>query len=49
MAEVIDRAREAGVILINAGANVLRIIPPLIFTKAEIDEMCAVLDRALEG
>ena len=49
VAEVIDRAREAGVILINAGANVLRIIPPLIFTKAEIDEMCAVLDRALEG
>ena len=47
VAPVIDRARELGVILINAGANVLRIIPPLCYTKENIDEMCAAIDKAL--
>lgn len=42
--DVIQKAIENGLLLINAGANVIRFLPPLIVSKREIDEMIAILD-----
>ncbi len=38
---------EHGVLLINSGANVLRVIPPLVVTKEHVDQMIAVLEEAI--
>ncbi len=46
-APVIAAAREKGLILISAGENVLRLAPPLIVTKAEIDTAVAILKEIL--
>lgn len=45
--EVIEKAMAQGLIVISAGGNVLRIVPPLIITKAHVDEMIAILDVCL--
>jgi len=44
---VIKRAIEKGLILINAGANIIRFVPPLVITKEDVDAMLAVLDECL--
>jgi acetylornithine/LysW-gamma-L-lysine aminotransferase len=45
---VILRAAEKGVLTLDAGRNVLRFLPPLVITKAQIDKVIAVLDLVLE-
>ena len=45
--EVIARAQEEGLLVISAGGNVLRIVPPLVITKEHVDEMIGKLDKAL--
>ena len=42
---VINKALEKGLILISAGTNIIRIVPPLIAEKEHIDEMCRILDE----
>ena len=37
--DVVKKALDNGLILITAGANVLRFLPPLVITEADIDEM----------
>ena len=44
--EVVDQAREAGLLLVPAGDNVARVLPPLIVSDAEIDEAARRLDAA---
>ncbi|OGR05288.1 MAG: acetylornithine aminotransferase, partial [Deltaproteobacteria bacterium RIFOXYD12_FULL_50_9] len=44
---IINRLFEKGVLLNFAGNSVLRCIPPLVVSKAEIDEFIAVLDKVL--
>ncbi len=46
--EIIDRALEEGLLLINAGQNVIRFLPSLVISKANIDEMADILDSCLE-
>jgi acetylornithine/N-succinyldiaminopimelate aminotransferase len=46
-ADVVVRARAAGLLLSVAGANVVRFVPPLIVGKPEIDEAVEILDRVL--
>lgn len=45
---VVSKALEAGLIIISAGTDVLRLLPPLVIQKEHIDEFaqkfCAVLD-----
>jgi acetylornithine/N-succinyldiaminopimelate aminotransferase len=48
MADLLDVCREEGLLALRSGANVLRIAPPLVITKKEIDEGVALLTRALE-
>ncbi len=45
--EVAQNALSEGLILITAGANVLRIIPPLIIEEKHVDEMIWKLDSVL--
>lgn len=44
---VINKALEAGLVIISAGSNVLRFVPPLVITEAHVDEMIAVLKDCL--
>lgn len=46
-AQVMAAARSAGLLVINAGETTLRIAPPLIITKEQIDEGVAVLANCL--
>lgn len=45
---VINKAMEKGLLLINAGTNVIRFIPPLIASKKDVDDMIAILDASLK-
>ncbi|MBP1754128.1 MAG: argD [Firmicutes bacterium] len=45
--DVIPKVMESGLILISAGANVIRFVPPLIIEKQHIDEMIQILDEVL--
>jgi acetylornithine/N-succinyldiaminopimelate aminotransferase len=47
VADTINAALENGLILINAGANILRFVPPLVITEADIDEMIGILERSI--
>ncbi len=44
---VITKAMEHGLILINAGSDILRFVPPLVITKDDIDEMISILDPVI--
>ena len=46
--EVVLKAMEQGLIVISAGGNVLRMVPPLIITKEHVDEMIDKLKLALQ-
>lgn len=48
VADTIKKAMEMGLILINAGTNVLRFIPPLVITKEDVDQMIGILRAALD-
>ena len=43
----IQKALENSLILINAGTNIIRFVPPLTITKENIDEMVSILDKVL--
>ena len=45
--EIITRALDKGLILINAGTNIIRFVPALIIQKSDIDEMVKILKEAI--
>ena len=45
--EVVDEARELGLLVLTAGPDVLRLLPPLVVTEPEVDEALEVLARVL--
>jgi LysW-gamma-L-lysine/LysW-L-ornithine aminotransferase len=45
---VIQRCAANGVLILDAGRNVLRFLPPLVITHTQIDTAIGVLDKALE-
>lgn len=45
--EIILKALDKGLILINAGTDIIRFVPPLIITKENVDEMITILDSCL--
>lgn len=49
VAPIIADCLENGLVLINAGANIIRFVPPLIITKEHVDEMIAKLDQAMQS
>ena len=46
--DIINRALEKGLILINAGTDIIRFVPPLVITKENVDEMLAILTECLD-
>ena len=46
--DVIERAIENGLLLINAGSDIIRFVPPLIISKENIDEMLDILESCIE-
>jgi acetylornithine/N-succinyldiaminopimelate aminotransferase len=44
---VVRAAREHGLIVISAGLNTLRFVPPLIITKQNVDEMIDILEKCV--
>ncbi len=44
---VINKALNRGLILISAGTNVIRFVPPLIIEKEHVDEMIGILNACL--
>lgn len=49
VSEVIGRALNRGLILINAGSDIIRFVPPLIITKEDVDDMIGILRSCLES
>lgn len=45
--EVITNAQKEGLLVISAGGNVLRMVPPLVIEKEHVDEMIIKLEKAL--
>ncbi len=46
--DIILKALSKGLILINAGTDVIRFVPPLVITKENVDEMTVILRSCLE-
>ena len=46
-AGVVDACRDAGLLVLTAGADVLRLLPPLVVSEDEIGEALAILEDAL--
>lgn len=50
--DIIKRAMDKGLVLINAGTDIIRFVPPLIIREEHVDEMTAILRaciREIEG
>ena len=45
--EIINKALDKGLILINAGTDIIRFVPPLVISKENVDEMIAILKECL--
>ena len=46
--DIISRALEKGLILINAGSNIIRFVPPLVISEGDVDEMIRILTECLD-
>ena len=47
VAPLVDKCREAGLLVLSAGEQVLRLAPPLIVGESECDRALAIIDTAL--
>lgn len=48
VAPYIEKAEQAGLLLVSAGSNVIRLLPPLTVTTEEIDQATAILSSILQ-
>ena len=46
---IVKKALEQGLVIISAGANTLRFIPPLVIEKEHVDEMIDILSSVIES
>lgn len=44
--EIVTRAMDNGLLIITAEGNVLRFVPPLVITKADVDQMIEILKKS---
>lgn len=49
VAPVINAALNKGLILINAGADIIRFLPPLVIEKKDVDDMIVILKEAIKS
>ena len=48
VADIINNCLANGLVLINAGTNILRFLPPLVITREDVDTMTDILRTALD-
>ena len=46
--DIIKKCMDKGLILINAGANIIRFVPPLVITEKDVDAMLEIFISSLE-
>ena len=46
---VIEQLRDEGLLTVGAAENIIRLLPPLVVTEAQIDEAVSVLDKVATG
>ena len=49
VSKYINSALENGMLIINAGNDIIRFLPPLIVNKEEIDKMIRILRTSIEA
>ena len=49
VSDIINNALDNGLVLINAGTQIIRFLPPLIITKNDVDKMIVILKEAIEN
>ena len=47
--DIINNALDNGLVLINAGTQIIRFLPPLIITRDDVDRMTVILKEAIEN
>jgi acetylornithine/N-succinyldiaminopimelate aminotransferase len=47
VSNIINKALEEGLVLISAGPDIIRFLPPLIITKEDVDTMCHILEKCI--
>ena len=47
--DIVSLAYKEGLLLLSAGANVVRFVPPLVIDKVTADEGFKILDKVLEN
>lgn len=45
---VINKTLKKGLILINAGTDIIRFVPPLVITKEDVDQMIGILTQSID-
>jgi acetylornithine/N-succinyldiaminopimelate aminotransferase len=45
--QVVNMGIDNGLLMLTAGENVLRLLPPLVIERCDIDKMCGILDKIL--
>lgn len=43
LVDLVEKARDKGLVVLTAGTNVIRLLPPLTLTKEQIDQGVAIL------
>ena len=46
--DIINRALDRGLILINAGTHIIRFVPALVIGRTDVDAMIEILDGCIE-
>lgn len=49
LGDTVAKAQKEGLLVITAGSNTLRFLPPLTITKADVDEMTEKLEKVLDS
>lgn len=45
--DIVNKALENGLVLISAGANIVRFVPPLVIAKEDVDKMISILKKCI--
>lgn len=48
VASIVKKALELGLVIISAGSNIIRFVPPLVIEKEHVDEMIGILRQAIK-
>ena len=47
VSDIITNAMDKGLVLINAGTNIIRFVPPLVIDRQNVDDMIAILRESM--